>query len=163
MTMTRTPAVKTTRKVYLSLGSNLGDRDRALHLALMQLESHPSIEIRRTGKIMETKAVLVEEQPDFLNCIVEIETLLSPEDLLKLCKQTEIDLGRTQTFRYGPRIIDIDILVYENFNRNNKDLTLPHPGIYDREYLHNLFAEFDEDIDSLNSLSGIELIKPHRS
>ena len=125
----------------LSLGSNLGDRAGTLAAAREQLAAHEEITILRATSILENPAILFHEQPDFLNQVLEIETSLEPEELLRFLLDLERRLGRQRRFPNGPREIDLDILTYDDLSLKSHTLTLPHPGIYDREYLHHLLAE----------------------
>jgi 2-amino-4-hydroxy-6-hydroxymethyldihydropteridine diphosphokinase len=101
-------------RVYLSLGSNLGCREAHIQRAMSALAQIPQIEICRQARLYETEPVGVEDQPWFLNTVVEIETSLSPRELLTVCKQIERALGRGERERYGPREIDLDILLYDD-------------------------------------------------
>ncbi len=125
----------------LSLGSNLGDRSTQLEGARSGIAAHPEIAILRKTSVLENRAILFEDQPDFLNQIVEIETNLTPLDLLHFLQSLEQRLGRTRRFKYGPREIDLDILSYDRLQLNTTELILPHPGLQDRDFLHRLLAE----------------------
>ncbi|PKL32534.1 MAG: 2-amino-4-hydroxy-6-hydroxymethyldihydropteridine diphosphokinase, partial [Spirochaetae bacterium HGW-Spirochaetae-10] len=128
-----------TRKALLSLGSNLGEREQYLCRARTAIASRHRIV--RQSRELNNAALIVTEQPDFLNQIVEIETTDSPEGLLLFLKEIERDLGRMHRERYGPREIDLDILIFEDVQMQTDFLRLPHPGLIDREYLHVLLAE----------------------
>lgn len=125
----------------ISLGSNLGDRQNQLQRARLRLEERCRI-VRATSEL-DNPAVIVTDQPDFLNQIVEVETSLTPLALLAFLKGIEIDLGRQRRPRFGPREIDLDILTYDRLQMQSEDLTLPHPGLSDRPYLHALMAELE--------------------
>jgi len=127
-------------RAILSLGSNLGDRERQLKRACEELSAAGQILLRRTA-MKNTKAILLEDQPDFLNQLLEIETDLRPQALLVLLKALEKKIGRKKRERYGPREIDLDILTYEDLRLHTPALTLPHPGLADRPYLKELMAE----------------------
>jgi 2-amino-4-hydroxy-6-hydroxymethyldihydropteridine diphosphokinase len=118
---------------YLSLGTNLGNRQDNLQKALGMLASF--VKIIRLSSIHETKPLYVTNQPDFLNLVAEGETNLLPADLLKKIKEVEIALGREETFRFGPRIIDIDILFYGNLVIQLDNLKIPHPLLHEREFV----------------------------
>ena len=106
------------------------------------LSHNPRMEVLRRSSILDNPPLLVEEQPSFLNQIVEIQTDLEPLELLDTLKEYEKEIGRIKRIRYGPREIDLDILSYDGLRMNNSKLTLPHPGLRDREYLRILLAEF---------------------
>ncbi|MCB1304024.1 MAG: 2-amino-4-hydroxy-6-hydroxymethyldihydropteridine diphosphokinase [Leptospiraceae bacterium] len=130
-------------RVYLSLGSNLGDRKAHLLHAEYLLEHNPEIRILQKGRILENPPMLVEDQPDFLNQIIELETRLLPYDLLDTLKEYEIEIGRQKRIRYGPREIDLDILSYGDLRMESQTLTIPHPALRDRPYLKILLADFN--------------------
>ncbi len=126
---------------YIALGTNLGDRHSNLDAALEQLSLEPVIQILRTSRRLDNKAVILEDQPDFLNQIAEVGTALDPLSLLRTCLNTEEKLGRVRTIPYGPRIIDLDIILYNSLVLSSEELVLPHPGLKDREYLQILLEE----------------------
>ncbi|HEX8993300.1 MAG TPA: 2-amino-4-hydroxy-6-hydroxymethyldihydropteridine diphosphokinase [Anaerolineales bacterium] len=118
---------------YLALGTNLGDRFAHLQAALAAFP--PEIRVRGRSRIYETPAWGYEEQPAFLNMVIKAETELSPAALLAHLKALESDLGRTPTFRWGPRVIDIDILFYDAITLDSPDLTIPHPRLHERAFV----------------------------
>jgi 2-amino-4-hydroxy-6-hydroxymethyldihydropteridine diphosphokinase len=119
--------------VYLALGSNLGDRHKHLADALQYLRE--ALNIERTSSIYETEPVGYVEQPAFFNLVCKGTTNLSPLALLKFVKATEVHLGRQPTFRNGPRIIDIDILLYDDLCIQEEQLTIPHPRMAERAFV----------------------------
>ncbi|MBE3557697.1 MAG: 2-amino-4-hydroxy-6-hydroxymethyldihydropteridine diphosphokinase [Ktedonobacteraceae bacterium] len=127
-----TPAVARHR-VYLAFGSNLGDRRQNLVNALRSL--HPIVAIDRTSSLYESEPVGYTDQPRFLNMACSGETDLSPEDLLHALKELEITLGRRPSFRNGPRLIDIDILLYDDLCLQQDDLIIPHPRMHERAFV----------------------------
>ncbi len=127
-----------TETSLLSIGSNLGNRENYLLNAINQLEQTPEIKILQKSPIIETKAILIEDQPDFLNAIIQISTNLSPLQLLHTTQSIEKKLGRIFRYSKGPREIDIDILTYSNQIIQTPELTIPHPGLLDRNFLHQL-------------------------
>lgn len=120
---------------YLSLGSNVGDRMAHLRQAVHLLSSTPGIEVRRTAGVYETEPVGVRDQPWFLNTVVEIFTLLSPPALLAAAKEIERRVGRTPSYRWGPREIDVDILLYGSEAWSSHDLVIPHPHMRERLFV----------------------------
>lgn len=120
--------------IYLSLGSNLGDREKNLETALSELENE-GIVILKKSSIYETAPWGYEKQPEFLNMAMEGLTLLGPYDLLKLIKEIESKMGRKKTIKYGPRVIDIDIIFYNNIILKSKVLTIPHPLMHKRDFV----------------------------
>lgn len=119
--------------IYLSLGSNLGDREDNLNIALERMGEHVNI-IKRSS-FYETKPVDYELQDNFLNMVAEVETNLPPHQLLEFLQRIEKDMGREKTIRFGPRNIDIDILLYENVRHETTTLTIPHPRMMERGFV----------------------------
>ncbi len=122
-------------RAWLGLGTNMGDRYAAMQTALLHISSLPDTSIIKQSDIIETEPWGVTDQPAFLNMVVEIETSLVPLDLLHNLLQIEEKMGRVRTIKWGPRIIDIDILIYENLIINTPELTLPHPYMRDRPFV----------------------------
>ncbi len=121
--------------ILLGLGSNMGDREKNLETALRLLEEDRSISIDRISAIYETAPFGVTDQADFLNMVAEITTKLSPYQLLAKCLAVEDLLGRIRTRRWGPRVIDIDLLVFDEVQLSEAALQIPHPGIFQRAFV----------------------------
>jgi len=119
--------------VYLALGTNLGDRPANLSAAIETLPLE--IKVIAKSKIYETPPWGYENQPAFLNMAVKCETNLEPESLLKCLKQLEVQLGREQSFHWGPRLIDIDILFYDDLILESESLIIPHPRLRERAFV----------------------------
>ena len=119
--------------VYLALGTNLGDRLANLRAAIQALAPH--INVLAESRIYETPPWGYADQPAFLNMAVKCETGLGPESLLKRLKLLEVQLGREASFRYGPRRIDLDILLYDDLVLESETLTLPHPRLHERAFV----------------------------
>lgn len=128
-------------KAWLCLGSNLDNPKEQLGKAVNFLSDKCYVKIVRRGSIHITKPFGYTDQPDFANQLLEVETVLSAKELLEFIKTSEIALGRKPTFRWGPRLIDIDIVFYEDDTITNDDLIIPHPGVKDRHYLLQLLNE----------------------
>lgn len=122
-------------EAYLELGTNLGDREVYLARALAQLGATDGIDLGRVSRVFCSKAWGVLEQPDFLNVCVQIETKLPPHDLLAVCKAIEKALGRQTRERWGPREIDIDILMMQGVDIDTPTLTVPHPRLAQRRFV----------------------------
>lgn len=129
------PSHLPSRRAYLSLGSNLGDRDAALRMATARLDALPGTRSIATSRIHETAPWGKTDQPAFLNMALAIDTTLSPEALLAATQEIEHDLGRRRIEHWGPRVIDIDILAYEGEERHTTALTLPHPYLTQRRFV----------------------------
>lgn len=121
--------------ILLGLGSNMGDREQNLQQALCLLEKDGSVRINQVSSIYETNPFGVMDQADFLNMAASVETHLAPEKLLQMCLNVEKAVGRIRTRHWGPRIIDIDLLVYDNVQMKDEALTLPHPEIARRAFV----------------------------
>ena len=119
--------------VFLGLGSNMGDRQANLAEAVGILSE--KMRLLRQSSLYETAAWGYTEQADFLNQVLQLETDLKPLPLLNFLKKTEVEIGRVENFRYGPRLIDIDILFYNDLIRNTKKLQIPHPRIAERAFV----------------------------
>jgi len=120
--------------IYLSIGSNLGDKKKILADAINALRD-AGIKITKISSLYETEPVGKKDQPMFYNACVLAETILEPLDLLKKIKEIEKKLGRKDTNKWGPRIIDIDILFYNNIILSINELKIPHPEILNRKFV----------------------------
>lgn len=118
--------------VFLGLGTNLGDRAANLRTALDALATVADIDA--VSAIYETAPLYVTDQPAFLNMAVRARTRLAPMDLLRALKRMEAELGRVASVRYGPRLIDLDILFYDGVVMDEPDLILPHPRVHERRF-----------------------------
>jgi|SRR5690349_21371412 len=133
------------KTAYLSLGSNLNDRQGNLRRALDLLAS-PEIQIERTSSLYETEPQDLHEQPWFLNLVVEIETTLFPMQLLGHIQKIEREMGRQRTVPKGPRTIDIDIVLFGNFIIDTPRLQVPHPRMPDRRFVLAPLAELAPEL-----------------
>jgi 2-amino-4-hydroxy-6-hydroxymethyldihydropteridine diphosphokinase len=136
--------------VYLGLGSNLGDREKMLASAVEGLKEQ--VEITAVSPIYETAAWGVVDQPDFLNMCVAGKTELEPLALLAFVKELEVRLGRKPTKRWGPREIDIDILLYEGLVVRSEKLDVPHKGMAERATVLIPLADIAPDL--VHTISG---------
>lgn len=120
---------------YIGLGSNLGDRERYLMQALERIEKNPEITITKISSIYETYPVGLTEQPLFLNMVIEIETNFSPFELLNFLQEIESEFGRRREIKWGPRTLDLDILLYNQENMKSERLIIPHPRMQERGFV----------------------------
>lgn len=134
-----------TKTVYLSLGSNLGDREGCLRRAIA-LVGAAGVRVLRVSSLYETEPLEVRDQPRFLNLVVEAETELFPKQLLARLQKIELDLGRRRTRPKGPRPIDIDILLYGRSAIESAELTVPHPRLADRRFVLEPLAELAPEL-----------------
>ena len=119
--------------VYLALGSNLDDRLANLKQAIASLT--PQLDVRAKSQVYETPPWGFEEQPKFLNQVIKAKTYLDPEPLLKHLKRLEVALGRKASFPNGPRLIDIDVLFYDDLVVNKPSIVIPHPRLHERGFV----------------------------
>ncbi|MGB2671769.1 MAG: 2-amino-4-hydroxy-6-hydroxymethyldihydropteridine diphosphokinase [Candidatus Acidiferrum sp.] len=126
--------------VYLSLGSNIGDRESNLRAAIAALPPI-GVHIKQVSSLYETEPVDYLEQPWFLNCVLEAETELPPQALLQVLRSIESQLGSKKEFSKGPRKIDVDILLYGEETIDTPDLQIPHPGMLLRRFVLAPLAE----------------------
>jgi len=132
-------------RVFLSLGSNLGDREANLLEALRRLEQL-GVHVVRRSSWYETEPVGYTDQPDFLNLVAEVRTRLGPHALLRAAQQVEAELGRVRAVRWGPRTVDVDLLLYGERVVNTPDLVLPHPRLRERAFVLVPLAELAPDL-----------------
>ncbi len=130
--------------VYIALGSNLGDRRSNLIEAIRQLRQ--KVQVERLSSVYETEPAYVTDQPRFLNMVLRGRTELAPRELLDFLKGIERRMGRLAAERYGPRPIDLDILLYDDLRVDEPDLTIPHPRLTERAFVLVPLAEIDPDL-----------------
>jgi 2-amino-4-hydroxy-6-hydroxymethyldihydropteridine diphosphokinase len=130
--------------IFLGLGTNLGDREANLRTAKGKLSSQ--VKIVKESPIYVTPPWGYEDQPDFLNQVIQVTTSLEPVSLLFFLKAVEDEMGREATFRYGPRLIDLDILFYGQRVIREESLQIPHPRLHERAFvlvpLHDIAPDF---------------------
>ena len=140
---------------YLGLGTNLGDRQENLARAVKGLNSGPGLTVLRTSNIYETAPWGLSGQPDFLNVVAEVATTLSPRQLLDRVKGLERELGRTAAPRFGPRVIDVDILLFGDQTIDEPDLHIPHASLHLRAFALVPLAELTPE--SVHPLLGVTI------
>ncbi len=119
----------------IALGSNMGDKIGALGRATALLEAHGEIDVLNRSNLYRTDAWGEEDQDWFVNACLGVATTLSPLELLHFCQDIENELGRVREKRWGPRVIDLDVLVYKDIAQSDAELTLPHPRITERAFV----------------------------
>ncbi len=145
---------------YIGLGANLGDRAATLSRALELLAARPEIEVVAVSSFHETEPVGFLDQPRFLNGVAALETGLAPEALLAILLETERELGRTREGpRYGPRTVDLDLLLMDGVIVDEPGLTLPHPRLHERAFALAPLAEIDPAIVVPGRGTVIELLR----
>ena len=132
-------------RAYIGIGSNLGDRERTIEHAVALLRADPGLDVVSVSSLRETEPWGPVEQPRFLNGAVEVETSLEPRELLGVLLDIERRLGRVRAERFGPRTIDLDLLLYGEAVIDEPGLVVPHPRLYERAFalepLHELAPE----------------------
>ncbi|MVP02212.1 2-amino-4-hydroxy-6-hydroxymethyldihydropteridine diphosphokinase [Paenibacillus lutrae] len=156
---------------YIALGSNLGDREQYLADALRQLDAHPDIYVAACSHIYETDPVGYVDQDAFLNMAAAVKTSLTPQELLAVMQQTEQLLGRVRDIRWGPRTIDLDLLLYGEQEVRLPDLIVPHPRMQERAFVlvpladifshipNTSFASLERQLAKLDGKEGVKLWK----
>ncbi len=131
---------------YVALGTNQGHREEFLRQAIKMLDFQPQITIQDCSSIYETEPVGYLDQPKFLNMVLKVATFLQPLELLNVLQKIEEDLGRIRSIRWGPRTIDLDILLFNNENIKSERLIVPHPRMFERSFVIKPLLEVYEDL-----------------
>lgn len=139
-----------TETAYIALGSNIGDARQNLDDAVAALNLVPGIEVESVSSYYITKPWGVENQPDFVNACLCVKTTLSPQALLGVCLGIEAGMGRVRMIKNGPRVIDIDVLLYNDMYINTDELILPHPRMHEREFVLVPLLDIAKDGKVLN-------------
>jgi len=134
-------------RVFLSLGGNLGDPEKAMAAALGMLDAHPRVRVSAVSSLYRTPPWGKLDQPRFLNAAAELSTSLRPRELLELCLETERRLKRVREERWGPRLIDIDILIFDDRIIHETGLEVPHPRMLERAFVLAPLAELAPGLD----------------
>jgi 2-amino-4-hydroxy-6-hydroxymethyldihydropteridine diphosphokinase len=133
-------------QAFIALGTNIEDRQYYLRSALTALQAHENIEIEVFSSIYETDPVGYEEQAMFLNMVIKINTDLAPFELLEVLQNIELKYGRERKIRWGPRTLDLDILLYNHENIETERLIIPHPRMTQRAFVLLPLYELDQNI-----------------
>ena len=132
---------------YLGLGGNIGDPRHAMAFALRALDGAAAVRVAAVSSLYRTPPWGRVDQPDFLNCVARVETALSARALLDLCLATERALKRVRAERWGPRLIDIDVLVHGSHRLDEDGLVIPHPRMLERAFVLAPLAEIEPALD----------------
>ena len=147
-------------RAFISIGSNLPDREQNLRQAIDLVAAHPDIAFIRGSRIYETEPVGGVEQPMFLNAVIEMATGLAPQALLQHLQAVEQRLGRTRHVRWGPRTVDLDILLFGRARLADAQLTVPHPRMSERRFVLVPLAEIAPGVQCpVSGLTARELLE----
>ena len=149
---------------YLSLGSNMGNRFEMLRRSISLLAKHPAIIVTRISSLYETDPVGFIDQEPFLNMVVQLDTELTALELLDFCQEIERILNRERLVRWGPRTIDLDVLLYNQENMKTDRLTIPHPRMYERAFVVIPLLEINPDLKvaDISWAGGVRLWKTYK-
>ena len=134
-------------RAWIGLGANLGNREAAMRAAIEALDAQEDVEVARVSAFIETKPVGGPPQPPYLNAAAELRTDLAPRALLECLHEIERNLGRVRNERWGPRIIDLDILLYEDRIVRDDDLHVPHPRMHERLFVLEPLADIAPHVE----------------
>ncbi|MBX7245140.1 MAG: 2-amino-4-hydroxy-6-hydroxymethyldihydropteridine diphosphokinase [Candidatus Sumerlaeaceae bacterium] len=149
MAFSGNPMTTPAATAYLGLGSNIGTEAAklvALRGAIAELEKHPGIKVTGKSSVYRSSAWGYTQQDDFLNAVIRIETSLAPLELLRVVKDAETAVGRYPTFRWGPRVIDVDILLLGDLDLKSDALTIPHKFLLERDFAYVPLLELEPDV-----------------
>jgi 2-amino-4-hydroxy-6-hydroxymethyldihydropteridine diphosphokinase len=133
-------------EAYVALGSNIGNREEYLIKAIQNIQFHPSISLENISSIYETEPIGYTDQTEFLNMVIKISTDLSAFDLLRVLQDIEILLDRKREVKWGPRTLDLDILLYNHENIVTELLVVPHPRMHERAFVLIPLCEINKSI-----------------
>lgn len=133
-------------KVYLALGANLGEPRRQLQDAVFSLHAHPAIQLQQCSSMYASKPMGPQNQPDYVNAVIAIQTSLTPHQLLDATQAIETAAGRVRGQHWGPRTLDIDILLFDSQIVTDERLLIPHPGLTQREFVLIPLAEIAPEL-----------------
>ncbi len=150
-------------KVYAGLGSNLGNEEENIARAIDRIDARDGICVKEKSRLYNTIPVGGPPQPDYVNCVIGLETEIEPQELLKEFKEIEIELGRKPGVRWGPRVVDLDILLYGDWIVDDNNLKIPHERMHERAFVLEPLCEISPDIkhpvSGINISALLEMIK----
>ena len=142
-------------KVYAGLGSNVGNKRENILRAIDRIDAYEEICVKEKSGFYDTTPVGGPPQPDYVNCVIGLETEIEPQALLKEFKKIEVELGRKPGVRWGPRVVDLDILLYGGRVVNDHSLKIPHERMHERFFVLEPLCEISPDIK--HSVSGMSI------
>ncbi|MGB7814984.1 MAG: 2-amino-4-hydroxy-6-hydroxymethyldihydropteridine diphosphokinase [Methylotenera sp.] len=152
-----------TNRAFVALGSNLQDPALQIKNAFLTLEKLPKTKLVKSSSLYQSDPVGYANQPDFINAVAEISTQLSPEDLLAALLNIERAAGRERPFANAPRVLDCDLLLYDDVVTHTEKLTLPHPRMHERSFVLLPLAEIAPDLVIPNRGSVVKLALAHQN
>jgi len=144
-------------KAFVALGSNLNEPASQVIRAFQAIDKLPKTKLNKTSSLYQSAPVGYANQPDFINAVVEISTQLSPETLLAALLNIEIEAGRERPFANAPRVLDLDLLLYDDLTINTKSLTLPHPRMHERGFVLLPLAEIAPELSLPDGCNVVKL------
>lgn len=141
---------------YIGIGTNMGLRLQNISYALKALDKLPTTKVDAVSKIYETEPWGFKEQENFLNAVIKVSTDLSPNALLGALLGIEAAMGRVRVIKNGPRVVDLDLLIYDDVVKNSEELILPHPRIFQREFVLKPLAELLPEEPYVSALNNID-------
>jgi len=135
--------------VYIALGSNLNNPKQQIESAYQQINQHADIKILNTSSLYQSEALTLdnEQQPDYINSVIQVATSLSPENLLIALHEIENSQGRVRAQKWGARTLDLDILLYDNLELTTDNLIIPHPEMQDRNFVLVPLSEINPELE----------------
>ncbi|HUV32157.1 MAG TPA: 2-amino-4-hydroxy-6-hydroxymethyldihydropteridine diphosphokinase [Devosiaceae bacterium] len=133
-------------RAYLALGANIGEPRKQLMEAMRRLDEYPDIHVVKLSSIIETEPWGNPDQPRFLNMVVAVDTAMPPDDLMQACLAIERGMGRVRAEKWGPRVIDIDIIAVGETQLTSETVTLPHPHAHQRAFVMDPLREIAPDV-----------------
>ena len=152
-----------TSSAFIALGSNLQDPETQVKHALLALKKLPKTKLIKASSLYKTSPVGYISQPDFINAAAEISTELSPLELLDAILNIETEAGRERSFANAPRVLDCDLLLYDDIKMNTEKLTLPHPRMFERSFVLLPLAEISPNLTSPSGESIVKLALLHQN
>lgn len=152
-----------TSHAFIALGSNLQDPEKQVKHALLALEKLPKTKLVKASSLYKTSPVGYANQPDFINAAAEISTELSPLELLDAILKIETEAGRKRPFANAPRVLDCDLLLYDDIKMTTEKLTLPHPRMFERGFVLLPLAEISPNLTAPNGENIVKLALVHQN
>ncbi len=149
------------KTAYIAFGGNMGDTVKIINEAVDALKLVPGVTVESVSSMLETKPWGYEAQDNFVNACARLSVEISPQSLLGVCLGIEAAMGRKRVIKNGPRVIDIDVIMYENEEIRTDELILPHPRMWERDFVLVPLLEVADDTIASDIRKGIEKLKEH--